>query len=85
MIVPPIASALGNVKALMHSIIYTFWLWLVGGPGHYVVTPTRVEVGCDNIHSGLSPIVTRPAAQQQYRVSWGGVGGGPGHYVVTPT
>ena len=37
----------------------------------------------------LSPIVTRPAAQQQHRVSWvvvGGVGwGGPGHYVVTPT
>ena len=24
--------------------------WWVGGPGHYVVTPTRVEVelGCDN-------------------------------------
>ena len=35
----------------------------------------------------LSPIVTRPAAQQHHRVSWGGgwVGGGPGHYVVTPT
>ena len=29
----------------------------------------------------LSSIVTRPAAQQQHRVSWGG----PGHYVVTPT
>ena len=36
----------------------------------------------------LSPIVTRPAAQQQLRVSWGGgVGwwGRPCHYVVTPT
>ena len=36
----------------------------------------------------LSPIVTRPAAQRQHRVSLvGGVGlgGGPGHYVVTPT
>ena len=33
----------------------------------------------------LSPIVTRPAAQQQHRVSWGGGRGGPGHYVVTST
>ena len=34
----------------------------------------------------LSPIVTRPAAQQQHRVSWWGGGwGGPGHYLVTPT
>jgi hypothetical protein len=34
----------------------------------------------------LSPIVTRPAAQQQHRVSWwNGGGSGPGHYVVTPT
>ena len=35
----------------------------------------------------LSPIFTRPAAQQQHRVSWEGVGwwGGPGHYVVTST
>jgi hypothetical protein len=39
----------------------------------------------------LSPVDTRPAAQQQLRVSWGGwagwwdgVVGGPGHYVVTP-
>ena len=35
----------------------------------------------------LSPNVTRPAAQQQHRVSWGvgwGGVGGPGHYVVTP-
>ena len=32
----------------------------------------------------LSPIVTRPAAQQQHRVSWVVVGG-PSHYVVTPT
>ena len=32
-------------------------------------------------------IVTQPAAQQQHRVSLGGVVGwaGPGHYVVTPT
>ena len=34
----------------------------------------------------LSPIVTRPAAQQQHRVSWVvGGWGGSGHYVVTPT
>ena len=34
----------------------------------------------------LSPIVTRPAAQQQHKVSWvGGWVGGPSHYVVTPT
>ena len=51
-----------------------------------------MDFGCDNIHSGprcyeqagLSLIVTRPAVQQQHRVSWGGWVG-PGHYVVTPT
>ena len=48
----------------------------------------------DNIHSGpvcceqtgTAPIVTRPATQQQHRVSWvGWVVGGPGYYVVTTT
>jgi hypothetical protein len=33
----------------------------------------------------LSPIVTRPAAQQQHGVSWVGWWGGPTHYLVTPT
>ena len=35
--------------------------------------------------SGSTLNVTRSAAQQQHRVSWGGGVGGPGHYVVTPT
>ena len=34
-----------------HSVSWDGWGGVVGGPGHYVVTPTRVEVelGCDNI------------------------------------
>ena len=33
----------------------------------------------------LSPIITRPVAKQQHRVSWWWWWGGPGHYVVNPT
>ena len=55
-------------------------IWVDFGSETFTVAPYVVS------RLVLSPIVTRPAAQQQHRVSWAlVVVGGPSHYVVNPT